>query len=105
MKRPGIQSIEKIKLSSPNSMNNKYMLFIPKDYNSQAKESPLILFLHGAKDNDVPIHKSEEMVEALKACGAILYLRFAQTQHTIHGRKLITILSFTNGSFSIKKDR
>lgn len=29
----------------------------------------MILFLHGAKDETVPIEKSEEMVAALKECG------------------------------------
>lgn len=48
MEKLSFQSVKKILKSSPVSMNNKYLLFLPKDYGRKDKLWPLILFLHGA---------------------------------------------------------
>lgn len=45
---PGRQTIGNIKLSSPVTMNNEYLIFIPAGYSKGSKCLPLILFLHGA---------------------------------------------------------
>ena len=52
------------------SINIKYLVYLPSEYKSTKQLYPLILFLHGAKDNIIPHHKlCENMVNALKEYG------------------------------------
>ncbi len=48
MKKPSVQSVEKIEKSSPKTLNDNYLLYLPKAYDKSKNPFPLILFLHGA---------------------------------------------------------
>ncbi len=69
MKKSSLQIIAKIENSLPKSMNDKYLLYFPKDYNKNKDLFPLILFLHGAGERGdnierVKRHGPPKIVEA-----------------------------------------
>ncbi len=71
MKETSRQIVERIENSSTKAMNNKYLLYLPKDYEKDGKPSPLILFLHGAGERGDSIelvkrHGSPKIVETGK---------------------------------------
>jgi dipeptidyl aminopeptidase/acylaminoacyl peptidase len=52
------------------TLETAFLLYLPDGYDKKDRQWPLLLFLHGAKDDVVPCKESEKMVNKLEALGS-----------------------------------
>ncbi|MCL5029119.1 MAG: prolyl oligopeptidase family serine peptidase [Bacteroidetes bacterium] len=110
MKKTELQIVVKIENNSHKTMNDKYLLYLPKDYDKDKSPSPLILFLHGAgeRGNDIEIvkrHGYPKVIETGKDLSFVIISPQCKEELWWDSDELFTLLQEIISKYNIDTNR